>query len=313
MASSWPEWDLVVLHKKALHRRRLVLIGLSILALLAASAFALNSRPKPTVWMTSPDGSLRVALSSVGQTAVMITGRGELHSSDDDQPAPIASLAKTMTAFLILRDHPLVGQGFKLRVNADDARDTARRRAGDESVVSVSEGEVLTEHQALEALLLPSANNVAFMLAAHDSTVGHFLSRMNAEARRLHMANTRYTDPSGLDPQTVSTAHDQLLLVAAAMRNPVFAALVALPSATIPVAGQIINTDTLLGRNGFVGVKTGSDDAAGGCFAFVSRHQIGSRSVSVIGVVMGQRGGPLIRVALAEADRLVTAIVEQLS
>src|ERR1700687_268434 len=84
----------------------------------------------------------------------------------------------------------------------------------------------------------------------------------------LAMTHPRYTAPSGYDDATVSTAADQVRVVDRAMRLPVFASIVAAPSATLPVAGTVHNTDTLLGYDGFVGVKTGSDAAAGGCFAF---------------------------------------------
>src|SRR5581483_7714068 len=94
-----------------------------------------------------------------------------------------------------------------------------------------------------------------------------FVARMNAVARALGMTHTRYTDPSGYDDATVSTAADQVRIVVSAMRVPAFAEIVAMPATTLPCAGTVRNTDTLLGRDGFVGVKTGSDDAAGGCFA----------------------------------------------
>src|SRR5436309_7815702 len=50
------------------------------------------------------------------------------------------------------------------------------------------------------------------------------------------------------------------------------------------------NTDTLLGYNGFVGVKTGSDDAAGGCFAFRAIRWIDGKRTTITGVVLGQPG-----------------------
>ncbi len=147
--------------------------------------------------------------------------------------------------------------------------DALRRADDDESVVAVAAGEVLTERQALAALLLPSANNVAILLARRVAgSVPAFVARMNATARLFGMRDTRYTDPSGLDPGTVSTAADQLILAGVAMRNPTFAALVRLRGYRLPVAGTVHNTDTLLGTHGFVGIKTGSDDAAGGCFMF---------------------------------------------
>ena len=64
------------------------------------------------------------------------------------------------------------------------------------------------------------------------------------------MAHTRYTDPSGYDDATVSTAADQLRIVDRAMRITVFARVVASPSAWLPVAGAVRNTNTLLGRDG---------------------------------------------------------------
>src|SRR5207244_4989309 len=150
-----------------------------------------------------------------------------------------------------------------------DVADTDRRAGQDESVVPVAAGEQLTELQALQALLLPSANNIAAVLARWDAgSTGQFVARMNATARSLGMTDTHYTDPSGYDDATVSTAADQVRIVDRAMRLPVFASIVATPSVTLPVAGTVHNTNRLLGYDGFVGVKTGSDDAAGGCFAF---------------------------------------------
>ena len=155
----------------------------------------------------------------------------------------------------------------------------------------VAAGEQLTERQALQALLLPSANNIAAVLARWDAgSVDRFVARMNATARSLGMTHTRYTDPSGYDDATVSTAADQVRIVDRAMRLPVFASIVATPSATLPVAGTVHNTNTLLGHNGFVGVKTGSTDAAGGCFAFRAIRWIDGKRTTITGVVLGQPG-----------------------
>ena len=104
------------------------------------------------------------------------------------------------------------------------------------------------------------------------------------------MTHTRYTDPSGYDDATVSTAADQVRIVDRAMRLPAFASIVATPSATLPVAGTVHNTNTLLGHDGFVGVKTGSDNAAGGCFAFRAIRWIDGKRTTITGVVLGQPG-----------------------
>src|SRR5262249_46950335 len=147
-------------------------------------------------------------------------------------------------------------------------------------------GERLTELQALQALLLPSANNIAVVLARWDAgSVIRFVAEMNATARSLGMTHTRYTDPSGYDDATVSTAADQVRIVDQAMRIPAFASIVGTSRATLPVAGTVRNTNTLLGYDGFVGVKTGSDEAAGGCFAFRAVRWIHGKRTWITGVV----------------------------
>jgi D-alanyl-D-alanine carboxypeptidase (penicillin-binding protein 5/6) len=245
-----------------------------------------------------------------GQAALAIDGYGSLGSSGGERPVPIASLAKMMTAYLVLRQHPLQPgeDGFSVTIRDGDVSDWRRRAANDESTVRVEAGEVMDERTLLEALLLPSGNNIAILLAVHEAgSVAAFVARMNDAAGRLGMADTTYTDPSGLTPTTVSTAPDQLRLVRAAMGEETFAEIVALPSVSLPVVGWVANTNPLLHLPGFVGVKTGSDDAAGGCLAFASIRDVRGRQVTVVGVVLGQRGGPLLEAAARAALPLVVA------
>jgi len=229
---------------------------------------------------------------------VVISGGG--------QPVPIASVAKVMTAYVVLQQHPIGNDdGPSLQVTAADVEDTRRRAAQDESLVPVIEGEELTERQALLALLLPSANNVAQMLARWSAgSVADFVDDMNSTADRLGMRSTDYTDPSGYEPTTVSTASDQLVLLLAALDNPTLASLLGTSSADLPVAGTVTNTNTLLGRDGFVAGKTGSDDAAGGCLAFRALRTVDGKQVAVTGVVLGVHGFRLVPAALRAAQRL---------
>jgi D-alanyl-D-alanine carboxypeptidase (penicillin-binding protein 5/6) len=246
-----------------------------------------------------------------GQAAFVRSGQSQIHAGPNQHAAAIASVAKVMTAYLVLRNHPLQsGQdGPTITLTDVDVSDTDRRRRQQESVASVAAGEQLTERQALQALLLPSANNIAAVLARWDAgSVDRFVTRMNATAHSLGMTHTRYTDPSGYDDATVSTAADQVRLVDRAMRLPVFASIVATPSATLPVAGTVHNTNTLLGRNGFVGVKTGSTAAAGGCFAFRAIRWIDGKRTTITGVVLGQPGNDQVAAGLAAADAMVDRI-----
>jgi serine-type D-Ala-D-Ala carboxypeptidase (penicillin-binding protein 5/6) len=247
-----------------------------------------------------------------GQAAFVQAGQPQVQAGPNQHAVAIASLAKVMTAYLVLRDHPLaLGQdGPTITLTDADVADTDRRGGQDESIVSIAAGEQLTELQALQALLLPSANNIAAVLARWDAgSVDRFVARMNATARSLGMTHTRYTDPSGYDDATVSTAVDQVRIVDWAMRLPVFASIVATPSATLPVAGTVQNTNTLLGHWGFVGVKTGSDDAAGGCFAFRAIRWIDGKRTTITGVVLGQPGHDQLTAGLAAAAAMVDRIV----
>jgi D-alanyl-D-alanine carboxypeptidase (penicillin-binding protein 5/6) len=246
-----------------------------------------------------------------GQAAFIKTGQSQIEAGPNQHAAPIASVAKVMTAYLVLRDHPLrLGQdGPTITLTDADVADTDHRAAQDESVVPIVAGEQLTELQALRALLLPSANNIAAVLARWDSgSTGRFVAHMNATARSLGMTDTRYTDPSGFNETTVSTAIDQVRIVVQAMRLPVFARIVATQSAWLPVAGTVHNTNRLLGQNGFVGVKTGSDRAAGSCFAFRAIRTIHGNRTTITGVVLGQPGRDRIDAGLAAADAMVARI-----
>jgi D-alanyl-D-alanine carboxypeptidase (penicillin-binding protein 5/6) len=229
-----------------------------------------------------------------GQAAVTIPGIGSMGTSGPVRtPQPIASLAKVMTGYVILADHPLAAgqRGPTLTVTAAEAAAYQAELAANESLIPVRAGERLTERQALEALLLPSADNIAQILARWDaSSRAAFVRKMNAAATRLGMRHTRYTDPSGYAPSTVSTAPDQVKLAEAAMRDAAFAAIVAESAATVPVAGPVHNRNTLLGTDGVVGIKTGSATYSGGCLLFAAVRRIASRKVTLYGTVLGQPG-----------------------
>ena len=128
----------------------------------------------------------------------------------------------------------------------------------------VKAGQGLSERQALEALLLPSANNIATLLARWDAcSLEAFVTKMNQQARRLGLKHTSYADASGVDSATMSSANDQARLATAALRKRVFAQIVSMRQAQLPVAGVVGNLNPLLGRGGVFGVKTGSTSGAG--------------------------------------------------
>jgi len=242
-----------------------------------------------------PERLAAVSWPAYGVSAADIGGLGVVAGPGATRPVPIASVAKVMTAYLVLHDHPLPADGSGPDITVEPSEAAAypsQAREGD-SLVPVVAGETLTERQALEALLLPSADNMAWILARWDAgSQAAFVARMNATARRLGMTGTSYTDPSGLDPSTVSTAADQVRLGMAAMRVPVLAAIAAMPAAVVPVAGLVRNYNTLLGQDGIVGLKTGSTQAAGGCVVIAAWHKAGTGNILIIAATFGQPGTP---------------------
>jgi D-alanyl-D-alanine carboxypeptidase (penicillin-binding protein 5/6) len=291
------------------------LTALALVLLTAVAIWRLATEATPPLhiqrtlpaYVRLPGNAPTLAWPREGQAAVEVEGVGSFGMSGGSTPVPIASVAKVMTAYLTLREHPLApgGQGFAVTITPADVAEEGQRVALGESTLSVKAGEWITERQALQALLLPSANNIAALLARYDAGgVGAFVARMNSTARKLGMGSTTYTDPSGFNDETVSTAADQLKLARAAMRIPAFAAIVDEPSVELPGVGRVANFNGLIGAGGYVGVKTGSDREAGGCLVFAKQVTIAGQRLTVLGVVLGQREGSLIEAALAAGEQL---------
>lgn len=271
--------------------------GVVVLAVTVIVAGVLALRPVPalslttnvTMSATQPDRA-RIPWPRVKEAVVTVEGYGRTWTSGSEAKVPVASVTKMMTAYVVLHDHPLRAgeRGPMIPVTkADVAEYKSARKQGD-SVAKVVANHPLSERDALEALMLPSADNIAWMLATWDAgSQAAFEDKMNAAARSLGMDRTDYTDPSGLAASTVSTAEDQLILVRSAMRIPAFAEIVAMPWAVIPGAGVIRNYNSQAGTNGITGVKTGTDSAAGGCWAFAVKREVGGASHMVYGVVLG--------------------------
>jgi serine-type D-Ala-D-Ala carboxypeptidase (penicillin-binding protein 5/6) len=270
--------------------------------------------PQPNVMVTMPQSSVLGAATlpawpEGGVAGVSVTGLGSLGVSGPQTPRPIASVAKMMTAYLILKEKPLqLGQsGPLVTITQADADRFWVMVAQDQSVQPINPGQRLSQLQLLQGVMVPSANNYAEILAAWDAgSVAAFVEKMNREAQALGMTNTRYADVSGFSAQTVSTAADQLLLARAAMQDPVFAATVAMSQVTLPNSGIVSNVNALLGVDGIVGIKTGFTDEAGGNLAFAARREVAGYEIEVIGIVMGQEDRPT-------AFRATRAILSSLS
>ncbi|MYT81006.1 D-alanyl-D-alanine carboxypeptidase [Streptomyces sp. MnatMP-M77] len=251
---------------------------------------SLQLTAKPTY--TFEGGETKLSWPGQGQSAVMVDGVGSLGSEGAQKPAPIASVAKVMTAHVILQEHPLKGDEEGETITVDQKAEDESQRP-DESTAPLTKGQKLTQRQMLQLLMIPSGNNAARLLARWDAgSEDAFIDKMNDAAKDLGMTGSTYTDPSGLEKTTVSTATDQLKLAQAVMRNEVFRKIVDMPEVEIKgIDGKIYNNNNLLLQPGVSGIKTGSSTPAGGNLLWSANTKVDGKLLWIYGAVMGQQAG----------------------
>jgi D-alanyl-D-alanine carboxypeptidase (penicillin-binding protein 5/6) len=266
------------------------------LAILIGFLIFLYTRPlpsiEPVIKIVSVPKTEAISLPwpTSGQAALGVSGGGVLASHNAESPVPIASIAKIITALAVLEKKPLAtgAQGPNLTFSQADVDSFNYYYANDGSVAQVNNGETLTEYQALQAMLLPSANNIADSMARWAfGSVDAYVVYANEMVKNMGLSRTVVGGASGFDDKTTSTADDLVKLGIAAMAQPAIAQVVSQSSADIPVAGTVHNVNWLLGTDGVVGIKTGNTDKAGGCYLFAAIHTIAGRQVTLVGAVLG--------------------------
>ncbi len=302
------------------HRLRRAGIVTGLLALAAGYVWWALVQPllklQPTLTLQVPTQAAQqpaLIWPNYGESAIGAAGYGVLATEGNQKPLPTASIAKVMTALAVLRQRPLqLNQaGPTITLGQADVDSYNSFIARDGSVVGVALGEQISEYQALQALLLPSANNMAETLARWAfGSIASYNSYANSYAKQLGLASVHITDPSGYDQATVASARDLTLLGSLAMLNPVFAEIVAQPSATIPVAGTISNYNFMLGENGNIGIKTGNNDGDKGAFLFANKQQVGGKTITIVGTIMG---GPDLLTVLRDSNPLINSAVGSFS
>jgi serine-type D-Ala-D-Ala carboxypeptidase (penicillin-binding protein 5/6) len=280
-----------------MRRHLFAVCAVIIVLVLGLYTFLAYTKPTPVfAAKTTADqttaNDINLAWPTHGEAAVGAVGYGVLATHGDQKAQPTASTAKIMAALAILKQHPLsLGQqGPTLTLTQADVDSYNAYVAEEGSVAKVSAGEQITEYQLLEAMLLPSADNIADTLAKWSyGSISDYSSVANSLAVSYGMTDSHFgtTDASGYAPDTVSTAHDLLVLGQEALKNPVLAQIVSQPTATIPVAGTIKNVNWLLGEDGINGIKTGNTDQAGGVYMFSAKQMFSNgQSETVLGVIM---------------------------
>ncbi|MFI9297374.1 D-alanyl-D-alanine carboxypeptidase family protein [Streptomyces gardneri] len=273
---------------------------------LPAPVLTLSAAPT----FTFEGGELQMPWPNEGQGAVEVEGVGSMGQYGPQKPAPIASVTKTMTAYVILRDHPLKGsqKGPEIEI---DKKAAEQGKAEHESTAAVQEGQTYSQKELLELLMIPSANNVARLLARWDAgSEAAFVEKMNAAAKDLGMTQSTYTDPSGLLDSTVSTPQDQLKLAKAVMQYDVFREIVNMPNVTVEgIPGRIENNNNILLEPGVSGIKTGSSTPAGGNLLWSANTIVDGQNRRILGIVMGAKDaadlGKKLQLAIDNSLKLI--------
>ena len=279
-------------------RRRIVVFG--VLAVVLASGAYLTSTGLAPVsstaaTLTEPPALSQAAVAPAwpdqGAGAIGAVGfDGVLGSSGDQASVPIASITKMVTALVILEAKPLTGDepGPDITFTDADVDIYYDAIAEDGSVAPVSAGQVLTQREAFETMLIPSANNYSVSLAVWAfGSVDAYLAAAADYLAANGLTGTTVADTSGISAQSVSSPADLVAIGKLVMANPALATIVAMPSAVVPTVGTVTNTNKLLGVDGVDGIKTGTTDEAGACLLFAVDVPVGDSSVTLVGVVLG--------------------------
>ncbi len=215
-------------------------------------------------------------------TGQVLAGRNE-----DTRYAP-ASTIKTLLAQVVLDEVPL-----EATIVAGEADTRVECNCA-----GVAPGHTYTARQLLEALLLVSGNDAANTLARMVGGADAAVMKMNAKAALLGAYGTNVVTPSGIDGPGMpfwSTPHDLAVIFRAAMANPVFAQITAMPSTVFPTkTGDrvLVNQDELLYRYpGAIGGKTGFTDIARKTFVGAAQRD-GRRLVIAMMHGLVREGGP---------------------
>ncbi|UUU33197.1 D-alanyl-D-alanine carboxypeptidase [Streptomyces sp. CA-210063] len=296
-----------------------------LLAIVFAVVQAVRPLPTPTLALTT-DASYAFEGEKVslpwpgeGQGWMDVNGIGTVDSFGEQKPVAIGSVAKAMTAYVILKEHPMkVGsKGATIPVDAKAETEGGYDEdgKGESTLNTVKEGDKLTQYDAIAAIMIPSANNIARLLARWDSNGSEeeFVKKMNAAAKDLGMTNTTYTDPSGLKETTVSTAEDQVKLGNALVQMKALTDITKLPEWTDPSGLKHRNYNTLVPYDNAIGIKTGSTTAAGGNLLFAATKEVGGETVIVVGAILGQHTPPIIDTVNAVSKTAMVAAQDALT
>ena len=277
-----------------------VLIGLSLLALVLGVVYRYQTAPLGVsakfedVRVNSPEAK-PLSWPSYGQSAVATKDLGVIETGGSTEAQPTASTAKLITTLAVMQRKPFSAgdQGETIKFTSADVKLYNDYVAGNGSVVAVSEGLEWTQYQALQAILLGSANNVSDSMAIWAfGSLESYRAYAQDMVRQFGMDSTTIgVDASGYDSSTTSTARDLAILALRILENPVLREITSMREVNLPGAGNVKNTNYLLAHDDIIGLKTGYIPEAGGVFVLAGRQTEAEQSQDIVAVVMGAPSG----------------------
>jgi len=197
---------------------------------------------------------------------------------DADQPRPIASITKLMTIMVVLDS----------RQPLDDVIILDYKLTRQYHTHLPHSVKTLTRQDLIDLAMVKSDNFAAYTLCAnYPGGVDSCIEAMNLKAINLGMANTHYTDPTGLEETNVSTARDLIKLIISAKSYPNIVSATR-PSVEIKVKKhwyQAFNTSPIvrLHDDDIIVSKTGYIHQSGGCLVMLMNTQLGQRIIALLG------------------------------
>ncbi len=205
-----------------------------------------------------------------------------IYSKNISEKRPVASTQKLLTGLIIAEGGNL---DERIPVASTDRKVSPRN-------LWLTEGSSYRRGTLLEAMLVRSFNDSAKCLArTHSGSQAEFARTMNARAEKLGMKDSHFVNAHGLTEEgQYSTAHDMILLAAAAWMNPEVRRIVQLKGIDFTYEGaktiQVKNSNELLHTYApCVGMKTGYTEAAGRCLVAAATR--GERTV--LAVILGSK------------------------
>lgn len=310
-------------------RRRITGAAITLVVLAAIGTYipVMLSAPLPEATLTlttpeiSPGPAVALPVPTEGSSAITVLSgadgvgplagtNGILASSGSTDPLPIASITKLVTAMVILDAKPLAptDEGPTITFDKADSDLYDDYYVQQATVQPMRTGSSVSQHDALELMLVASASNYADAVSSWAfGSRAAFLAATSTWLAENGLTATTIVEPTGISARNTSTIVDLIALGRLAAADPTIADIVRHATLDVPGFAPVGNNNDLVGSFGVTGIKTGTLEAAGSCLLFsASVPGAEGTPLAVIGVVLG--GG-----SRASVDATVVRLLEGLS